>query len=1366
MGGDGDDQVVNRGVITITARSKMTSSGQAETGFGSSSASNVSGGVTRAAGMRGGEGDDLVENFAGAEIVIDASTIVDADAMTYTFAGGTSADNLLTGLSFADGITGGEGSDQLFNNGRLKVSATAELTARGGSKSTFTGGSSAASGKSAAGADAVGMDGGEGDDLVVSTGDIEVRAKSIARAQNKSSSSASFTSDQIARSISETTATATGLRGEGGNDTLINKAGLTVLADSTAYSFSYANGATFSFDGDAEARSTSTATATATGFSAKDGDVRVQNDGQLRVTATAGTAEDLVSTLVLYRLQGNYEEDVEPHETAIAENVRFEPDWNDATVQAQYANGDILYCTDDACVQTPDVNSNGNHYRVVVEQEIDTDGNPVNDADGNPIYEYSWVVFDAVAVLPDLSDPTISTLYADGEIVACSAISCREDPSIESSATYWKVVVTQEGDPPVDVYSWEPQTGLTIEVSVEITESSFPTYAAANANGLDGDGVARVTGVTTASAYGIQLGNGHNTVVSNDMNVNAIANTVVNSVSDGDVFGDSYGTSTANATAKAYGIVLGDGNDNILNSGTMAVTATPTAQGYTAVSPGDGLCIWFFGWWCVAGGTPDARAHATFSAEASGILAGAGNNFITNDGSIIVTAAPDVSDDLRRPDYGEYAAMTRGDGSPVRTVTSHSTAIGILTGAGDDTVINNGNIIVEAKDIASGCADGTCDIPIGAQVTLSASGIVTGTGNDIVTNRGAIIANLVQNGVRTGSTAISTGSGNDTISLFDPVEVIHPETGETLTVSVVGDVDFGSGDDTLHLTGSPIIQGDMLLGAVDDGVDSLIVEGAGFFDKSLLDFESATKLGPGIYRVTALSSLQLLEMKEGTLQSDDSYTFASDGLFRTTVHRDGSHGKLHLLGAAELDGNLSVLRSSEGPYIDSTRYAIIEADDGLVNTFSEVSLPTPTPLLSFMLNQSTELVEVVVDAESFGTVANSRMEKIISGYLDRRMSTATGDLSAALGKFQTLSSTEFEQAFRSFSPEQYDSLTRSTTKSAQLFTRSLLQRIHSVRLLGETTSNSGLQANFTSGEKPILLAFNGPVNSISQLFPTEKREKAKYGIWLESFGQWGDQNGKNGYNGYDYDVFGATLGLDFMFQDHYLIGGSLGYADTHVDMDHNQGDGQIDSYYGSLYGSYFSEKGYVDAILSYGWLDFDSSRKIVIGSIRETARGDHNGDSYSAFVEGGYNLGSKTWVFQPFANLFYTYLKEDSFTETGAGGLNQTIKKRNTDALISELGLRITPVFQLGSGLLLPEASLAWNYDFDIDDRTIQSSLAGQPGTTFSIDGNSVEQSGAVVEVGVTYLGHNGFKPSLHYHGEFRNGYTEHSIMGQLRWEF
>ena len=193
-------------------------------------------------------------------------------------------------------------------------------------------------------------------------------------------------------------------------------------------------------------------------------------------------------------------------------------------------------------------------------------------------------------------------------------------------------------------------------------------------------------------------------------------------------------------------------------------------------------------------------------------------------------------------------------------------------------------------------------------------------------------------------------------------------------------------------------------------------------------------------------------------------------------------------------------------------------------------------------------------------------------------------------------------------------------------------------MLGETTSSRGRNLYFSSGERPVLLAFNSPTESISQLYPAADKKKADYGMWLESFGQWGDQDQDSGFVGYDSDGFGVAIGLDKMFRNRYLFGLGFGYSETNVDLDQNQGDSDINSYYVSLYGSFFNEKGYLDGILSYGRQDYDSHRRIVVGSIQQTARSDYDGESFSAMVEGGLNFDHRPWVLQPFANLKYIYL--------------------------------------------------------------------------------------------------------------------------------
>jgi uncharacterized protein with beta-barrel porin domain len=87
-------------------------------------------------------------------------------------------------------------------------------------------------------------------------------------------------------------------------------------------------------------------------------------------------------------------------------------------------------------------------------------------------------------------------------------------------------------------------------------------------------------------------------------------------------------------------------------------------------------------------------------------------------------------------------------------------------------------------------------------------------------------------------------------------------------------------------------------------------------------------------------------------------------------------------------------------------------------------------------------------------------------------------------------------------------------------------------------------------------------------------------------------------------------------------------------------------------------------------------------------------------------------------------------------------------------------------GTLIPELSLGWSYDFDIDDRIITSAFASTPDSTFSIEGRHVEKQGLTIGTGITFINEKDFTTSLKYNGEFRDGYGAHGIIGELRYEF
>ena len=573
-----------------------------------------------------------------------------------------------------------------------------------------------------------------------------------------------------------------------------------------------------------------------------------------------------------------------------------------------------------------------------------------------------------------------------------------------------------------------------------------------------------------------------------------------------------------------------------------------------------------------------------------------------------------------------------------------------------------------------------------------------------------------------------------------------------------GSINLGEGNDSLAFTGSPMVSGEV---TGESGTDGLMFEGAGSIGFGLSDFESATKRGPGTFTVASLTTMQRVEVNEGTLEINDDYQLADGGTFQTKVYGGGDSGQLKINGEAGLAGTLKVLKGP-GAYVNGTKYDVLVADT-TTDWFSDEIMPEPTALVSFRASGYPDRVEVEPLVKSFTSVASNGVHTTIGHYMDRILPTVSGDLSEVLGEFQNLSGPQFNPAFSSLSPDSYDTATRTTYDVTRQYTKTLQQRMHGLRA---SLALPGAGSRARSDDEPLLLAYNGSDADIGGLVGARRRaeEQKRYGLWLQGFGQWGDQDEERGYTGFDYRMAGVTFGFDYALTDRVIAGISVDYADTDIDLDRNAGDGDIESVGGSLYGCYFTERAYLEGVFSYGKQQYDNERNLVIGSLVRTARSDHHGDAFSAFAEGGYHLDFKGWTVAPFASLQYIYLDEESFAESGAGGVSLLVDSRTTDSLVSELGLRLGRVFQTATGSLVPEVSLAWKYDFDIDDRDITASFAGSPGAAFTITGQDVDDHGAVFGAGLTFIHKSGFSTSLEYNGELRGDYSAHGIIGKIRY--
>ena len=1455
-GGGGDDEIGNKGMISVGAKTWANAYSDAEAGWGGPTSDAAANATATASGIDAGKGQNLVTNEG--QIAVNSAASATPIARSNADIGRTEAESTAYAKALAFGILAGDEGNTVMNmaTGSINVTATARTDdGLGNIAKAFQD----VDARATAGmwdykankwlpvtANAAGISLGDGADLVYNDGVIKVGAKSFpsvnaytssnvytARSHAKTYSSAiakgiaagvgenevinngqisvsawshgnpitdSWSRDQTAtaNAVAESSATVSGIEGDGNivNTSLGN---IDVKARATTNAYANTSAETATPTATLVAAATGIGTTSSAGSTVRD---RLWNDGNITVTAVAGEDENGNNQEIAYADTDTWvrscRADATGTSTVDATGIRVGERGAEITNNGNLEVSGLAHAYLRAYADSRDYHPRGNAYSTAIAKATG-----ISAAGGdNLINNYSTMKVEA----------RVQDAYARGDTWS-SWSTCRSLAETNATATA-KGIQTGAGKDEIKNYGQ-----LTV-----VADADAESYAWADTrdNNL-ADEYETTTAKAQADAVGIDAGAGNNLVNhSGSMSVSAVANARA-----GAGGGHASVTRTEQAVSSAIGIQTGSDDDSIVirSDSNLVATAEGTANDAnvraTGIDAGDGINFLqsqssisvaanaisgISGeaevWGIKTGSSSDrivlgtgslinTAAHATSSSDngvtntsAIGIDAGEGTNQITNYG--VVNSNADATAEVKRIEilgwsitypatanssvtgiksgneldiinnYGEIMVNSKASAVinqvldlSAGTKSATANAIGIEAGSGDNFIANYGTIDVSAL-AAAGTGANPKSRTDGVENT-TAIGIMTGDGDDTIINGGTIhtanqrlewVGGWIHITSQPGI-GISSGGGNDQLFLMDGSETN-------------GHIDLGDGDDWLTFVGTPLVAGDVTGAA---GTDSLVFEGAGNISFTPAAFENAIKQGAGTYSVASLPTMQRIEVNQGTLQINNDYAMANDSTFQTNVNGDGSHGQLKVNGTAELAGALNVIKGP-GPYTNGTTYDIIEANT-LNGLFSNVMLPTPTPLLSFEMNQLPNSVEIETSAKNFTTVAKNRVHWIIADYLDKVMPLAKGDLSGVLEEIQNLSEPgEFNTAFSSLSPGSYDNYTRGTLFATQQYKKSLQYRMNNVRY--------HFMAGSPDNEKPIILAYSGSDASLGQLLTPGQvsQSQDKNGLWLDAFGQWGDQNEEDGYTGYDYFMRGATLGFDHRLMDKLMAGLSLGYSRSDIDLGRDQGSGDVKSLFGSLYGSYFDKYFYIDAILSYGRNWYDNSRKITIGGILREARSDHDAHLLSGYLGGGYYFDFNPWAFGPYGSLQYIRLDEESFTERGAGAISLRVDDRQTDALFSELGLRMVGRFKGKYGNLLPEVSLGWSYDFDIDDHVVRAAFAGSPGASFSIEGQDVERNGLVVGAGLTFIHKSGFSTSFRYKGEFRDDYKSNGVMGEIRYVF
>lgn len=277
------------------------------------------------------------------------------------------------------------------------------------------------------------------------------------------------------------------------------------------------------------------------------------------------------------------------------------------------------------------------------------------------------------------------------------------------------------------------------------------------------------------------------------------------------------------------------------------------------------------------------------------------------------------------------------------------------------------------------------------------------------------------------------------------------------------------------------------------------------------------------------------------------------------------------------------------------------------------------------------------------------------------------------------------------------------------------------------------------------------------------------GVWGQAFGSTATQDRRLGVDGYSADTYGIAFGADAKVLDPLRLGLSFAYARTGVDdAGSREGSGQtINSYIGSLYGTYTANRWYVDGALTYGHHTYDGTRVInITGAARQTAKSSYGGNQYGAKAELGvpFAVGSGVTV-TPLVGIAYNHLRQDGYTEKDAAAA-LTVGSSNTDSIKSSLGVKASStVAQWREWNVRPNARAIWSHEFNTKAHD-QTSAYVDGGSSFTNTGTDAASESFTLGIGLDLASVRNTTLSAKYDAGLSDRYVSHTGSLQARMEF
>lgn len=632
------------------------------------------------------------------------------------------------------------------------------------------------------------------------------------------------------------------------------------------------------------------------------------------------------------------------------------------------------------------------------------------------------------------------------------------------------------------------------------------------------------------------------------------------------------------------------------------------------------------------------------------------------------------------------------------------------------TIDNSGTMSIATLVVHSG-STGTITGTASTSVTTADIGGTldyTGSGGLSLTTLNLADSTFTNNG--TGTVSIGTAtvgrSATSAIAGTGDVELTTADVDGSLTVSAAltgtGSL-TKTGTGLLRLTGTNTYTG---ASTVDEG--SLSVDGS--ITSSVTVDTDGTLMGTGTIFGDLVNNGTLAPGNSiGTLTVNGDYTQNAGSTYEVEVNSAGQSDSLVIIGTATLNGGTVSVLAGSGAYDTTTLYTILNATGGVTGTFADVTsnLAFLTPSLSY--DADSVSLTLTRNSTTFADVALTANQYAVASALDRGYSSASGGMSTVYNTLLGLSSVGARSAY-----DQVGGLTHAALADVSAFAFDNYLSILSNRI-GERSTPT------LSAGQPLLALLTRTVSDAAPIAAPAQD------FWMTVYGSRGDRSGNEASSRYGYDARSLAMGYDRKLGRDVLLGASVGYTSTDVDMNNLDDDANVSLCQASLYGSYAPGPWYVNGVAAYGYSRYDTTRRIAFGGLSRIADASYDGQTFLAQAETGYHVEIQTVRVTPFAALQAAYQIRDAFTEDGAGALNLSVDEEQSSSLVTSLGLGAEKTYETARSDVTPKAKIAWRHQLLDADHQIDAAFVGNPVSTFTVRTEDSGRDSAVAGLGLSW---------------------------------